>query len=135
MVSDPESREASSDRITIDYEMHIAYAGDRETFEYFPAHDVIEGNIPPNIFTGKIVLYGGKAAGLYDDHMTPFSQERTPMPGVEIQANVINAILKQKFIQRTPLWALALVTALVGMAAAVLYHSDEHQPANQPIAA
>jgi two-component system phosphate regulon sensor histidine kinase PhoR len=121
VLSDPESQGASADRIRIDYEMHIAFAGDRETFEYLPAHEVIEGNVPANYFAGKIVLYGGKAAGLYDDHMTPFSQERTPMPGVEIQANVIDAILKGRFIQRTPLWALSIVTALVAMGAAVLY--------------
>ncbi|HEY7820906.1 MAG TPA: CHASE2 domain-containing protein, partial [Vicinamibacteria bacterium] len=120
VLSDPDSDEAS-DRIRINYEMNIAYLGDRETFEYIPAHKVIEGSLPPNHFAGKIVLYGGKAAGLYDDHATPFSRERTPMPGVEIQANVIDAILKERFIRRTPLWALGIATALLGMGAAVLY--------------
>jgi two-component system phosphate regulon sensor histidine kinase PhoR len=121
VLSDPESRDASSDRIRIDYEMHISYIGDLETFEYIPAHEVIEGNVPDNYFAGKIVLYGGKASGLYDDHMTPFSQERNPMPGVEIQANVIDAILKERFVERTPLAVLAIATVLVAMGAAVLY--------------
>ena len=121
VMSDPESREPSEGRIAIDYEMHIAYVGERETFEYVPAFEVIEGNIPANSFAGKIVLYGGKAAGLYDDHMTPFSDERAPMPGVEIQANVIDAILKERSIQRTPLWILSIVTALIAMGGAVLY--------------
>ncbi len=121
VTSDPESRKPGEGRIAIDYEMHISYAGDRETFEYIPAHEVIEGNIPANRFAGKIVLYGGKAAGLYDQHMTPYSDERAPMPGVEIQANVIDAILKERWIQRTPLWLLSLLTALIAMGAAVLY--------------
>jgi two-component system phosphate regulon sensor histidine kinase PhoR len=121
VLSDPDSRDASSDRIRIDYEMHIAYVGDRETFEYLPAHEVIEGKVPANHFAGKIVLYGGKALGLYDHHMTPFSQERNPMPGVEIQANVIDAILKQRFIRRAPLWILSLATVIAAMGAAVLY--------------
>jgi two-component system phosphate regulon sensor histidine kinase PhoR len=121
VTSDPESRQPGEGRIAIDYEMHIAYIGNRETFEYIPAHEVIEGNVPANYFAGKIVLYGGKAAGLYDDHMTPFSDERAPMPGVEIQANVIHAILKERFVRRTPIWLLGIVTALAAIAAAVLY--------------
>jgi two-component system, OmpR family, phosphate regulon sensor histidine kinase PhoR len=121
VISDPDSRAPGEGRIAIDYEMHIAYAGDRETFRYVPAHQVIEGNVPDDLFAGKIVLYGGNAAGLYDHHMTPFSSERAQMPGVEIQANVIDAILKERFIERTPLWLLCVVTALLGMAAAVLY--------------
>ncbi len=121
VLSDPDAKESASDHIRIDYEMHIAYVGDRDSFEYIPAHEVIEGNVPANYFAGKIVLYGGKAAGLYDDHMTPFSTERTPMPGVEIQANVIDAILRGRSIQRTPLWVLSIITALVAMGAAVLY--------------
>ncbi len=38
VVSDPESRAPGEGRIAIDYEMHIAYAGDRDTFTYVPAH-------------------------------------------------------------------------------------------------
>jgi two-component system phosphate regulon sensor histidine kinase PhoR len=121
VVSDPESREANSDRVLIDYEMHIAYAGDKETFEYISAHDVIDGNVPANHFAGKIVLYGGKAAGLFDAHMTPFSLDRRPMPGVEIQAHVIDAILKGRFVQRAPLWMLSLLVVATSMSAAVLY--------------
>jgi two-component system phosphate regulon sensor histidine kinase PhoR len=121
VASDPESRQPREGRIAIDYEMHVAYIGDRESFEYIPAHEVVEGSVPANYFAGKIVLYGGKAAGLYDDHMTPFSDERAQMPGVEIQANVIDAILKGRFIQRNPIWLLGIATALIAMGAAVLY--------------
>ncbi len=53
--------------------------------------------------------------------MTPFSDERAPMPGVEIQANVIDAILKERWIRRTPIWLLSLATAVIAMGAAVLY--------------
>lgn len=80
----PVSVQPQEGTVVIDYEMHIAYFGDRGSFDYVPAHEVIEGRVPPNYFAGKIVLYGGKAAGLFDDHMTPFSLDKTPMPGVEI---------------------------------------------------
>jgi two-component system phosphate regulon sensor histidine kinase PhoR len=121
VLSDPESRQAASDRVLIDYEMHIAYAGDKETFEYISAHDVIEGNVPADHFAGKIVLYGGKAAGLFDAHMTPFSLDRRPMPGVEIQAHVIDAVLHGRFVRRAALWMLGILVVLISMGAAVLY--------------
>ncbi len=121
VMSAPASEQATADRIITDDEMHVDYAGDKGTFEFIPAHEVIEGNIPPNYFAGKIVLYGGKAAGLFDSHMTPFSSDRSPMTGVEIQANVIHGILQKRFIVRTPLWALTVLTLLTAMLAAVLY--------------
>jgi two-component system, OmpR family, phosphate regulon sensor histidine kinase PhoR len=122
VLSAPASeREATADHIVIDDELHVAYTGDKGTFEFIPAYEVIEGKVPANYFAGKIVLYGGKAAGLFDSHMTPFSADRSPMTGVEIQANVIHSILQKHFILRAPLWALSLLTFLFAMLAAVLY--------------
>ena len=66
-------------------------------------------------------LYGGDAQGLFDDHMTPFSVDRTPMPGVEIQANIIHAILHQRFIRRAPLWLLGVVTFVFALLVAGMY--------------
>lgn len=119
--SAPASAEAFDDVFVIDYEMNIPFVGDQETFEYISANDVIEGRVPANYFDGKIVLYGGNAAGLFDLHMTPFSLDRSPTAGVEIQANVIHAILEGRHIQRAPLWLLALITTLCAMAVAVIY--------------
>lgn len=117
----PDSAEAYEDVFVIDYEMNIGFIGDQETFEYISATDVIDGKVPANYFDGKIVLYGGNAAGLFDLHMTPFSLDRSPTAGVEIQANVIHAILEGRHIQRAPLWLLALVTTLSAMAVAAIY--------------
>ena len=121
VTSAPASAEAFDDVFVIDYEMNIPFVGDQETFEYISANDIIEGRVPANYFDGKIVLYGGNAAGLFDLHMTPFSLDRSPTAGVEIQANIIHAILEGHHIQRTPLWLLALVTTLCAMAVAAIY--------------
>ena len=121
MTAAPDHAEAYDDVFVIDYEMNIPFAGDQETFEYISANDVIDGKVPANYFDGKIVLYGGNAAGLFDMHMTPFSLDRSPTAGVEIQANVINAILEGRHIVRAPLWLLALVTTLSAMAVAAIY--------------
>jgi two-component system phosphate regulon sensor histidine kinase PhoR len=118
IIEAPESLEA---QLVGDYEMNIAYVGDQGTFEYISANDLIDGTVPTNYFDGKIVLYGGNAAGLFDTHMTPFSLDRSPTAGVEIQANVIHAILQSQHIQRAPLWVLAVFTTLCAMAVAAIY--------------
>ena len=121
VTSAPESAEALDDVFVIDYEMNIPYFGNQGTFEYISAHEVIDGRVPANYFDGKIVLYGGNAAGLFDTHMTPFSLDRSPTAGVEIQASVIAAILDQQHIRRAPLWLLALITTVSAMAVAAIY--------------
>ncbi len=121
VTSAPASAVAFDDVFVIDYEMNIAFVGDQETFEYVSANDLIDGKTPADYFDGKIVLYGGNAAGLFDLHMTPFSLDRSPTAGVEIQANVISAILEGRHIQRAPLWVLALLTTLCAMAVAAIY--------------
>ena len=121
VTSAPASAEAFDDVFVIDYEMNIPFVGTQETFEYISANDVIDGRVPANYFDGKIVLYGGNAAGLFDLHMTPFPLDRSPTAGVEIQANVIHGILEGRHIQRAPLWLLTLVTTLAAMAVAAIY--------------
>jgi len=121
VASAPDSAQALDDVYVIDYEMNIPYYGIQGTFEYISAHEVIDGRVPANYFDGKIVLYGGNAAGLFDTHMTPFSLDRSPTPGVEIQASVIAAILDQRHISRAPLWLLALITTVSAMAVAAVY--------------
>ncbi len=121
VASAPESAEALDDVYVIDYEMNIPYFGNQGAFEYISAHEVIDGRVPANYFDGKIVLYGGNAAGLFDTHMTPFSLDRSPTPGVEIQASVMAAILDQRHITRAPLWLLALITTVSAMAVAAIY--------------
>ena len=66
VASAPESAEALDDVYVIDYEMNIPYFGNQGAFEYISAHEVIDGRVPANYFDGKIVLYGGNAAGLFE---------------------------------------------------------------------
>ncbi len=108
-----------------DYEMNIAFIGDLGTFEHVPAHKVVEGDIPHGYFNGKIVLYGATAQGLYDSYMTPFSAQRLQMPGVEIQANVIDTILKERFIQRAPLALVCGLTFLMALTMGLAYEHFE----------
>ena len=47
----------------------------------------------PETFAQKYVLVGATASGMGDAYATPRSGEAELMPGVEIAANVVNALL------------------------------------------
>lgn len=68
---------------------------------YLPAWKLLEDKINPAQIEGAIVIIGPSAVGLNDIRHTPFG---VPIPGVEIQAQVIEQILSQDFLNR-PDWA------------------------------
>lgn len=63
--------------------------------------DVINGEISPEYFDGKIVLIGPYAAGLQDSYMTAIDHA-VPMYGVEYQANAIQALLWENYKTEVP---------------------------------
>lgn len=63
-------------------------------FDKYSYVDVLSGKIPLTAFQDKYVLVGVSASGLGDMNKTPFGL----MSGVEIHANILSAILNNKFI-------------------------------------
>ena len=107
-------------------QMIIRFYGPTGTYKSYSAAAIInsfalieEGKVPqvsPEEFAGKIVLVGGSAPGLLDLRPTPFS---AVSPGVEIQAAVIDNLLRGDFVKLPPnlvfvlfLGFLALLTAV-----------------------
>lgn len=84
----------------------------------FSVADVLSGELPSEIFAGKIVLIGPYAVGLRDTSMTA-ADHATPMYGVEYQANAITALLNEDYKREVPrivecivLFAVAFIAAL-----------------------
>ena len=75
---------------------------------FFSATDVLENKVPPQVFKGRIVLVGTSATGLFDMKATPVDPG---MPGVEVHAQLINAILTQSLLKR-PAWANGMEVTL-----------------------
>jgi adenylate cyclase len=77
--------------------------------------------IPASEFAGKTVLIGLSAPGLLDLRPTPLG---SVYPGVEIQATVLDNILRHDFIRAQPIWSflalLLLVSLLTTVGASVL---------------
>jgi len=77
---------------------------------------VLNGKMPPETFAGKIVLVGATAVGLGDFFPTPVSARGHPMPGVEVQANLLLAMRDDRLIRTLPpplTLALGALLALV----------------------
>lgn len=111
-------------RLTIDY---IGPTGSFSPQTYSFA-DVLEGRVAPERFRGKYVLIGATAATLGDRIATPFvhaendsdSRNGELMPGVEILANSINTILRERFYQPVSDWTAGFFAALAALAVLLL---------------
>lgn len=88
---------------SIDTDIHgrviIHYRGKEHSYAYKSASDVINGKIPSEVFNNKIVFVGTSALATYDQKVTPLSAN---MPGVEKNANVVENILLNNFIKKSP---------------------------------
>lgn len=93
--------------------VRINYRGPRRTFPTVPYYQVLNGEVDPEVFKGKIVLVGVTATSLHDEFPAPFSGgDKTP--GVEIHANLLETLLLGNQLTRSPQYvgtALALLAA------------------------
>ncbi len=67
---------------------------------YVSAIDVLEHRVDPEALKGKLVLIGLTGFGLNDMRTTALGE---PVPGIEIQAQLIEALFDQRFLLR-PWW-------------------------------
>ena len=74
----------------------ISFAGEPEHFPRLSYIDVLRGNIPAGALEGKLVLVGATAAGIGDVFATPAAGSQRLMPGIEVNANVLDGLLQQK---------------------------------------
>jgi adenylate cyclase len=96
-------------------DLHINFRGGPNTFPTVPMYQVLNGEVPAEVFTDQVVLIGFTTIQEQDLHITPFDQTGLT-PGVEVHANVVATLLNNDPIQRAPAW---LVTSL-GLAAVAL---------------
>jgi CHASE2 domain-containing sensor protein len=71
----------------------IPVAGPPGTFPVVSFTSVAKGEVPPELLRDRIVLVGATGAGLGDRFATPVGGTRDLMPGVEVQANIVDALL------------------------------------------
>ncbi len=92
----------------------IPFAGPPGHFQQVSYSDVLRGNFSPAAFRDKFVLVGSTASGMGDALPTPVSGLARPMPGVEYNANILDALRQGLTIQPLPAgWFLPLTGLLV----------------------
>jgi adenylate cyclase len=92
--------------------MLINYLGPPGMVPTYSASALMEGRLPKEALKDKIVLLGATAVGIYDLRVTPFSGVT---PGVEVQATVLDNLLRSQFI-RVPKFGLPLmILTLLGL--------------------
>ncbi|MET0339248.1 MAG: CHASE2 domain-containing protein [Caulobacter sp.] len=80
----------------------IRFADPRAAYATVSFASVLAGEVPNSFLKGRIVLVGATAAGLGERFPTPLSGGAANMPGVELQANVIDNLLGGHIVRDAP---------------------------------
>lgn len=105
--------------------MRIRFTGPPGSYIHYSYRAVLNGEVPPEALRGKILLVGPTAAGLAVAVPTPTSGTSRFMPGIEMHANVLDALRYNGSIALLPPWVGGLVGGLlVGGLLLVLLHAD-----------
>ncbi len=75
-----------------DYQALIPFYGPARTFTHIGLHEILDGTVELEVLKDKIVFIGATATGLRDHLPTAVTSKQTPMPGIEIHANVFAAL-------------------------------------------
>lgn len=92
----------------------VAFAGPPGRFQTVSYADVLRGDLPAGFFRDKLVLVGVTAGGLGDSYAAPFASHNGLFSGIELQANLTEAVRQGALI------AVAPRAATLGLAAATL---------------
>lgn len=74
---------------------YFSYSGKSGGYNVVSLRDVLDGTVDARLFGNAIVLVGAYAVGMQDSY-TPAVSHNSQMYGVEIHANIIEALLKGK---------------------------------------
>ncbi len=103
-----------------EYPRLIPFAGDAGAYPQVSAVDVIKGRVPLQLLSGRTVLVGATAAGLGDTLATPLSVSGQLMPGVEVNANILDALRREHLIRTVSTSTALLLTLVIGLVAPLM---------------
>jgi PAS domain S-box-containing protein len=95
-----------------DHRILIPFSGPPGHFAQLSYADVLNGHAADADLAGKIVLVGVTAEGIGDTLATPRSGQSRPMAGVEVMANVLQALRTGTAIRSVPMSATILIGLL-----------------------
>lgn len=90
---------------------YFSYSGSSGCYSTVSMADVLDKTVDPKIFSDAIVFVGAYAVGMQDAYTPAISRNRQ-MYGVEIQANIVEALLESRTQVDIPRWLYALFAGL-----------------------
>lgn len=96
---------------------YFSYSGAGGCYSTVSMADVLDGTVDPKLFSDAVVLVGAYAEGMQDSYRPAISRNRL-MFGVEIQANILEALLEGKTQVDFPVLPYAI---FVGVLSAVFF--------------
>jgi signal transduction histidine kinase/CHASE2 domain-containing sensor protein len=106
----------------------VEYIGPAGSFTTYSLADIAEGAVPASRLRDRYVLIGATATSLGDRIAAPFThyeadgtrQHGSPMPGVEVLANALNTLLRERFPSEVGdavafLWAAGVAAFTLGV--------------------
>ncbi|HEX7752335.1 MAG TPA: CHASE2 domain-containing protein [Novosphingobium sp.] len=90
----------------------LPFAGPSGHFPSIGADAVLRGEFPPELLRNRIVIVGATAPGLGDRYAVPLSGPGAGMSGVEIQANLLDGLLRDGLATEAG-FALRALAALI----------------------
>ncbi len=99
----------------------ISYAGPPGTVPTHSYARLLRGEVPAAALAGKLVLIGATAPGLGDSFVTPLSAGVGPMAGVEITAQLVDALRGGHRVEAVAPWIVGLFAAALGATLALSY--------------
>lgn len=106
----PQELEIPTDRLHRFYVDFSALPGG--FYEEISVTDLLAGEFPAELFQDAVVLIGPYAAGL-SDYVTTAVDRSALMYGVEVQANILQQMIRQDFKQEIPDWIQAVVLLII----------------------
>ena len=88
----------------------LRFLGPPGTVPRLSAGSLLSGDAPADALTGRIVLVGATAVGLGDQYAVPFDR---PMPGVELQANLVEGLHNDTLVHPLSQPLVLLLSALL----------------------
>ena len=115
----PARREASTAWLR-DYWVQVPFAGPPGHFRTLSYAEVLAGRFRAQDIQGKIVLIGATAAGMRDSYPTPVSGAHAGMAGVEISANLVDALKNGIGLRRATSLENAIFNTVPGLLALLI---------------
>lgn len=91
-VAGPITKQVAKPAAVLSEARLVPFAGPPGHFNRRSLADLLDGRIPAQELTGRVILLGATATGLGDNQVTPLAGSNGTMPGVEFVANVLDGL-------------------------------------------